>query len=192
MNPPERQIIILLQYTIICYVIGARRCDKVSTQINPQNNIIVCKGAPNPDVQSPDSGPSHQTRVPPTGPQFSLAREAATPVCRAHRILHRLNDTTKRNFISLAHDPTLRPPAQLDTPGKVRFLSSGVPICAQPSSAVLCCCASQSGGVARERVIMAGPKSKSPAAKGAGKGKKSASAGKKIDDEREETLQAVV
>ena len=39
---------------------------------------------------------------------------------------------------------------------------------------------------------MAGPKSKSPAAKGAGKGKKSASSGKKVDDEREETLQAVV
>jgi hypothetical protein len=40
---------------------------------------------------------------------------------------------------------------------------------------------------------MAGQKAKSPAGKGgAGRGKKPASAGKKVEDEREETLQAVV
>lgn len=46
---------------------------------------------------------------------------------------------------------------------------------------------------ASERLIMApGQKSKSAAGKGATKSKKPASAGKKAEDEREETLQAVV
>jgi hypothetical protein len=47
-------------------------------------------------------------------------------------------------------------------------------------------------GVPELRLTMAGQKAKSPAGKGAGRGKKPASAGKKVEDEREETLQAVV
>jgi hypothetical protein len=41
-------------------------------------------------------------------------------------------------------------------------------------------------------IMVAGQRSKGLAGKGAAKGKKSASTGKKVDGDREETLQAVV
>ena len=49
-----------------------------------------------------------------------------------------------------------------------------------------------SGGVSVRLIMAPAQKSKGPAGKGAAKGKKPASAGKKVDDDREDALQAVV